>query len=159
MLTGVVEVGLFCHMAKAAYFGNQDGSVTAKWHDGKVEQIASTSESSQSPPYQRESFRHQMKKGEVIQCISLIQRNRSTRLYHQSSVSISTDVIRNSLACKGLILQINIRTLTRTVLSISTSHKSQNGDDSTCGYPYSDSGRPAFFPNIYSPLLFLVALQ
>ena len=23
MLTGVVEVGLFCHMAKAAYFGNQ----------------------------------------------------------------------------------------------------------------------------------------
>ncbi|KAK7689600.1 ribose-5-phosphate isomerase rki1 [Cerrena zonata] len=41
MLTGVVEVGLFCHMAKAAYFGNQDGSVTAKWHDGKVEQIAS----------------------------------------------------------------------------------------------------------------------
>ena len=22
MLTGVVEVGLFCHMAKAAYFGN-----------------------------------------------------------------------------------------------------------------------------------------
>ena len=51
MLTGVVEVGLFCHMAKAAYFGNQDGSVTAKWHDGKVEQIASTSESSQSPPY------------------------------------------------------------------------------------------------------------
>jgi hypothetical protein len=25
MLTGVVEVGLFCHMAKAAYFGNQVG--------------------------------------------------------------------------------------------------------------------------------------
>ena len=23
MLTGVVEVGLFCHMAKAAYFGNK----------------------------------------------------------------------------------------------------------------------------------------
>jgi ribose 5-phosphate isomerase A len=23
MLTGVVEVGLFCHMAKAAYFGNE----------------------------------------------------------------------------------------------------------------------------------------
>ena len=22
MLTGVVEVGLFCHMAQAAYFGN-----------------------------------------------------------------------------------------------------------------------------------------
>jgi hypothetical protein len=26
MLTGVVEVGLFCHMAQAAYFGNQVGS-------------------------------------------------------------------------------------------------------------------------------------
>ena len=23
MLSGVVEVGLFCHMAKAAYFGNE----------------------------------------------------------------------------------------------------------------------------------------
>ena len=23
MLTGVVEVGLFCHMVKAAYFGNE----------------------------------------------------------------------------------------------------------------------------------------
>jgi len=23
MLTGVVEVGLFCHMAEAAYFGNE----------------------------------------------------------------------------------------------------------------------------------------
>ncbi|KAI8973102.1 ribose 5-phosphate isomerase [Trametes punicea] len=39
MLTGVVEVGLFCHMAKAAYFGNQDGSVTIKWHDGKIEHV------------------------------------------------------------------------------------------------------------------------
>ena len=26
MLTGVVEVGLFCHMAQAAYFGNQVGT-------------------------------------------------------------------------------------------------------------------------------------
>ncbi|KAK0437821.1 ribose 5-phosphate isomerase A-domain-containing protein [Armillaria borealis] len=42
MLTGVVEVGLFCHMAKAAYFGNQDGSVTVKWAGGKVEQIPAT---------------------------------------------------------------------------------------------------------------------
>ncbi|KAH9918076.1 ribose 5-phosphate isomerase A-domain-containing protein [Fomitopsis serialis] len=41
MLTGVVEVGLFCHMAKAAYFGNQDGSVTVKWHDGRIESIDS----------------------------------------------------------------------------------------------------------------------
>lgn len=23
MLTGVVEVGIFCHMAEAAYFGNE----------------------------------------------------------------------------------------------------------------------------------------
>lgn len=26
-------------MAKAAYFGNANGSVTAKWADGRVEQI------------------------------------------------------------------------------------------------------------------------
>ncbi|KAI0713241.1 ribose 5-phosphate isomerase [Earliella scabrosa] len=39
MLTGVVEVGLFCHMAKSAYFGNEDGSVTIKWHDGRVEKV------------------------------------------------------------------------------------------------------------------------
>jgi ribose 5-phosphate isomerase A len=39
MLTGVVEVGLFCHMAQAAYFGNQDGSLTVKWANGKVENI------------------------------------------------------------------------------------------------------------------------
>lgn len=30
MITGVVEVGLFCRMAKAAYFGNQDGSVAVR---------------------------------------------------------------------------------------------------------------------------------
>jgi ribose 5-phosphate isomerase A len=30
MLTGVVEVGLFCHMAKAAYFGNEDGTVVVR---------------------------------------------------------------------------------------------------------------------------------
>ena len=39
MLTGIVEVGLFCHMAKSAYFGNQDGSVTIKWHDGRIEKV------------------------------------------------------------------------------------------------------------------------
>jgi ribose 5-phosphate isomerase A len=39
MLTGVVEVGLFCHMARAAYFGNEDGSVTVKWNDGRTEHI------------------------------------------------------------------------------------------------------------------------
>jgi len=30
LLTGVVEVGLFCNVVQAAYFGNQDGSVTVK---------------------------------------------------------------------------------------------------------------------------------
>ncbi|KAL0570751.1 ribose-5-phosphate isomerase rki1 [Marasmius crinis-equi] len=39
MLTGVVEVGLFCHMAAAAYFGNQDGSVTVKTNNGEVKQV------------------------------------------------------------------------------------------------------------------------
>jgi len=39
MLTGVVEVGLFCHMAKAAYFGNENGSVTIRWDDGRIENI------------------------------------------------------------------------------------------------------------------------
>lgn len=39
MLTGVVEVGLFCGMARAAYFGNQDGSVTIKWVDGRQETL------------------------------------------------------------------------------------------------------------------------
>jgi len=42
MLTGVVEVGLFCGMAKAAYFGNQDGSVTVRWADGKIEELVSS---------------------------------------------------------------------------------------------------------------------
>ncbi|KAI0318069.1 ribose 5-phosphate isomerase A-domain-containing protein [Amylostereum chailletii] len=39
MLTGVVEVGLFCHMAKAAYFGNEDGSVTIRWDNGQTDQV------------------------------------------------------------------------------------------------------------------------
>lgn len=39
MLTGVVEVGLFCGMAKAAYFGNADGSVTVRWSDGQQETL------------------------------------------------------------------------------------------------------------------------
>ncbi|WRT65133.1 ribose-5-phosphate isomerase [Kwoniella shivajii] len=39
MLTGVVEVGLFCGMAKAAYFGNEDGTVLARLSDGGVEKI------------------------------------------------------------------------------------------------------------------------
>lgn len=37
LLTGVVEVGLFVNMAKAVYFGNADGSVTAKYEGGRVE--------------------------------------------------------------------------------------------------------------------------
>jgi len=40
MLTGVVEVGLFCHMAQAAYFGNADGSLTVRWADGRLEHLA-----------------------------------------------------------------------------------------------------------------------
>lgn len=39
MLTGVVEVGLFIRMARAAYFGNQDGSVTVRWCDGQEETL------------------------------------------------------------------------------------------------------------------------
>jgi ribose 5-phosphate isomerase len=39
LLTGVVEVGLFCDMAKAAYFGNADGSVTAKFVGGEEKTI------------------------------------------------------------------------------------------------------------------------
>jgi len=39
LLTGVVEVGLFCNVVKAAYFGNQDGSVTAKHENGEVVHI------------------------------------------------------------------------------------------------------------------------
>ncbi|KAF9432365.1 ribose-5-phosphate isomerase rki1 [Entomortierella beljakovae] len=30
LITGVVEVGLFCNMAEIAYFGNEDGSVTIR---------------------------------------------------------------------------------------------------------------------------------
>lgn len=41
LVTGVVEVGLFCGMAKAAYFGNEDGSVTVRAVGGATEQIAS----------------------------------------------------------------------------------------------------------------------
>ncbi|WVF70206.1 ribose-5-phosphate isomerase [Kwoniella sp. CBS 6097] len=41
MLTGVVEVGLFCGMAKAAYFGNEDGSVMVRRDDGSVSQLSS----------------------------------------------------------------------------------------------------------------------
>jgi len=40
LITGVVEVGLFCNIAKAAYFGNQDGTVTIKWEGGRVEQVS-----------------------------------------------------------------------------------------------------------------------
>lgn len=39
LMTGVVEVGLFCGMAKAAYFGNEDGSVSVRWEGGKEERI------------------------------------------------------------------------------------------------------------------------
>jgi len=39
LMTGIVEVGLFCNLAKFAYFGNEDGSVTVRSADGKTEQI------------------------------------------------------------------------------------------------------------------------
>lgn len=39
MLTGVVEVGLFIGMARCAYFGNEDGSVTVRWSDGQEETL------------------------------------------------------------------------------------------------------------------------
>ncbi|KAI4519028.1 ribose 5-phosphate isomerase A-domain-containing protein [Schizophyllum commune] len=39
LITGVVEVGLFCKMARACYFGNEDGTVTVKWNDGRVQKI------------------------------------------------------------------------------------------------------------------------
>jgi ribose 5-phosphate isomerase A len=35
LITGVVEVGLFCNMAEAAYFGNEDGSVTVRAKSGE----------------------------------------------------------------------------------------------------------------------------
>ncbi|KAK9452654.1 ribose 5-phosphate isomerase A-domain-containing protein [Dipodascopsis uninucleata] len=39
MLVGVVEVGLFINMADASYFGNENGSVTAKFKDGSIKTI------------------------------------------------------------------------------------------------------------------------
>ncbi|THH30763.1 hypothetical protein EUX98_g3434 [Antrodiella citrinella] len=44
LITGIVEVGLFCNMAKAAYFGNEDGTVTVKWEGGRVDQVSAKSE-------------------------------------------------------------------------------------------------------------------
>ncbi|CAD6585523.1 MAG: ribose-5-phosphate isomerase rki1 [Tremellales sp. Tagirdzhanova-0007] len=41
MLTGVVEVGLFCGMARAAYFGNEDGTVQIRNQDGTVTRLDS----------------------------------------------------------------------------------------------------------------------
>ena len=52
MLTGVVECGLFCSMAIAAYFGNEDGkSVTVKWRDGQSEVLME----GQEPSIKREN--------------------------------------------------------------------------------------------------------
>jgi len=39
LMTGIVEVGLFCGMAKAIYFGNEDGSVTIRKADGSTEEL------------------------------------------------------------------------------------------------------------------------
>jgi len=55
MLTGVVEVGLFTNMCKAAYFGNEDGSVTIKWEDGRSENVAAlTVEADDAPKTAKE---------------------------------------------------------------------------------------------------------
>ncbi|KAG5351967.1 hypothetical protein C0989_004370 [Termitomyces sp. Mn162] len=43
LLTGVVEVGLFCNIVTAAYFGNADGSVSIRKADGIVEELAPSS--------------------------------------------------------------------------------------------------------------------
>ncbi|KAI0002439.1 ribose-5-phosphate isomerase [Russula compacta] len=39
LLTGVVEVGIFSDVVKAAYFGNQDGSVSARFVNGDTAHI------------------------------------------------------------------------------------------------------------------------
>ncbi|GMK55811.1 hypothetical protein CspeluHIS016_0208670 [Cutaneotrichosporon spelunceum] len=41
LITGVAEVGLFCGMAKAAYFGNDDGSVSVRAAGGTTDHIKS----------------------------------------------------------------------------------------------------------------------
>lgn len=38
LINGVVEVGLFPNMCKAAYFGNEDGTITIQKADGTVEE-------------------------------------------------------------------------------------------------------------------------
>ncbi|EFP83780.1 ribose 5-phosphate isomerase A [Puccinia graminis f. sp. tritici CRL 75-36-700-3] len=40
MLTGVLEVGLFCGMAQEAYFGNSDGTVTIRSKNGKTRKMS-----------------------------------------------------------------------------------------------------------------------
>lgn len=57
MLTGVVEVGLFCGMARAAYFGNADGSVTVRWSDGQEETLKDGEEAKITADMIDENFR------------------------------------------------------------------------------------------------------
>lgn len=38
LLTGVIEVGIFVDMCEAAYFGNQDGTITSKSKDGSTKE-------------------------------------------------------------------------------------------------------------------------
>ncbi|KNF02736.1 hypothetical protein PSTG_04021 [Puccinia striiformis f. sp. tritici PST-78] len=40
MLTGVLEVGLFCGMAEEAYFGNLDGIVTIRSKNGNTRKMS-----------------------------------------------------------------------------------------------------------------------
>ena len=44
MLTGIMEVGLFCAMTDAAYFGNVDGTVTIRNSDGSIYSLSSVGE-------------------------------------------------------------------------------------------------------------------
>lgn len=57
MLTGVVEVGLFCGMARAGYFGNADGSVTVRWSDGQEETLKDGEEAKITADMIDENFR------------------------------------------------------------------------------------------------------
>lgn len=52
-LTGVLEVGLFCGMAKAAYFGNEDGNITVRYADGRPAQHIAAAEAEKASAVQK----------------------------------------------------------------------------------------------------------
>ncbi|KAI9635562.1 ribose 5-phosphate isomerase A-domain-containing protein [Dioszegia hungarica] len=64
LITGVVEVGLFCNMARAAFFGNEDGTVTVRNNDGSTESIESVPDVpdlSQPGPAKKAQLEQEMK--------------------------------------------------------------------------------------------------